>query len=79
MLLYRCFEPANDFLECLPNFFLLGKYLLRYADEFNWTSDSYLQQSYLLSLKDLREGFRNSGSICGSSDAQQCSSEGSEP
>ncbi|KAJ8421976.1 hypothetical protein Cgig2_021458 [Carnegiea gigantea] len=44
-----------------------------------FVSESSQLQSYLLTLKDLREGFRNSGSICGSSDGQQCSSEGSDP
>ncbi|KAJ8424386.1 hypothetical protein Cgig2_000587 [Carnegiea gigantea] len=44
-----------------------------------FASESNQLQSYLLTLKDLREGFRNSGSICGSSDGQQCSSEGSDP
>lgn len=44
-----------------------------------FASESSQLQSYLLNLKDLREGFKNSGSICGSSDGQQCSSEGSDP
>ncbi|KAJ8419996.1 LOW QUALITY PROTEIN: hypothetical protein Cgig2_018473 [Carnegiea gigantea] len=44
-----------------------------------FVSESSQLQSYLLTLKDLREGFRNSGSICGSSDGQQCSFEGFNP
>ncbi|KAJ8420618.1 hypothetical protein Cgig2_000436 [Carnegiea gigantea] len=52
--------------------------LLQHMGEM-FASECSQLQSYLLTLKDLREGFRNSGSICGSSDGQRCSSEGSDP
>ena len=80
MLVYWFFEPFNYFTKLSHLFFPCQfSYLLWYAHELNWTFYSYLQKSYLLAVKDLRKGFRNSGSICGSSDGQQCSSEGSDP